>query len=154
MSLILTSADRDSKDISRCLNALLPNPTEILVKNNDEGVWHYCCRQAAVQDTCQRSIKLKLVGENELEVQCISVQQDSLTSQLVHQIFEIVSRDSVSWPECLVQFQALRDRWISQAKIWKATRRASETLQKEFIKMRNLKQSDVKILDFWASSVN
>jgi hypothetical protein len=43
---------------------------------------------------------------------------------------------------------------VSQAKVWKETRKCTELLQKQFLKLKNLKQSDIKVLDFWASVID
>ena len=132
------------RDISKCFISLLPNELEMSVTNTS-GFWHSC-----FHSDCRKLLKVKLISENRFEVDG-PVDSASLSSQLVRQVFEIVSRSEVAWQVSLVQLQALKDRWISQAKIWTATRKCADSLQKEFLKMRNLKQSDIQILDYWSS---
>ena len=143
-------SNQDGADIFSCFNALLPQPVNVLAKNDADGLWHYCIREG-LKD-CQKLLKVRLVDETRFDVSG-PVNPDSQSSQLVRQICDVVSKDRVSWQVCLVQLHALNERWISQARIWAATRLSSETLQKEFLKIRNLKQSDVKILDYWTSFV-
>ncbi len=143
-------SSQDGSDIFNCFNALLPKPVSVVAKSVENGLWHYC-KRGGLED-CQKMLKVSLVDDSRFDVSGL-VNPDSRTSQMVRQICDILSKDRVSWQVCLVQLQALNERWISQAKIWAAVRLSTEALQKEFLKIRNLKQSDVKILDYWTSFV-
>ena len=137
-----SNSSRDCQDIAKCFISLLPKEFEMPLKN-DSGKWHCCC-----QTDCQKSLKVRLISETRFVV---DGPVNPTNSQLVQQVFEIVSRNEVAWPVSIVQLQALKDRWISQAKIWAATRKCADSLQKVFLKMRNFKQSDVQVLDYWSS---
>ena len=140
-----SASDDECYNVAKCFNTLLPNEVSYVLRK-ESNYWH--CHATADHD-CEIVLKV-IKSENLFEI-VGHVERESLSSQLVRQVFEIVAKTDVDWSVAQVQLQAFRDCWSSQAKVWSEMGKSANSLRKQYLRLKSLKDADIKILDFWAS---